>query len=70
MLGWFRADAAWGTLKTGERLRVAGNFRRQEFEGDASDAAEYPRLCKPRHSAAAAELLDNAVVRDGLADHS
>jgi hypothetical protein len=69
MLGWFRADAAWGTLKTGERLRVAGNFRRQEFEGDEAMQPSILGFVNHAHSAAA-ELLDDAVVRDVLAEHS
>jgi len=55
-------------LKTGESLRVTGNFFRQEFEGDE---AMQPRILGLIHNAhsPATELFNNAVVRDGLADH-
>ena len=56
------------TTKSFESLRVSRQFIGQEFEGD-----EAPKLCvlglvDHTHSPAA-ELLDDAVVRDGLAEH-
>ena len=55
-------------LKTGERLRVTGHFLRQELE---RDEAMQPRVLSfiDHTHAATTELLDDAVVRDGLADH-
>ena len=55
-------------LKTGECLRIEGDFLRQELEGDK---AMKPRVFSFVHNAhtAATELLDDAVVRDGLTDH-
>ena len=56
------------TLEALERLRVLGYFVGQKLEGDK--AAELDVLGFVDHThPAAAELLDNAVVRDGLADH-
>src|SRR4029077_1011788 len=63
--GWGRGRA----LETGERLRVAGYFLRQKLEGDKPSQACILGLVDYAH-AAAAQLLDNAVVRDGLVDHS
>jgi hypothetical protein len=57
------------TAKAFQRLRVFRHFVWQEFKGDKS--AEFGVLSLVDHPhAAAAEFLDNAVVRDGLADHS
>ncbi len=55
-------------LETGEGLRVAGNVIGQEFQSDETVQAGVFGLVDHTH-AAAAELFDNAVVRDGLADH-
>ena len=54
-------------LEAGEGLRVAGNFFGQEFQGDEAMQARVFGFVDDAH-AAAAELLDDAVVRDGLAD--
>ena len=49
-------------------LRVSRQFIGQEFEGD--EAAEFSVLSLENHThAASAELFDDDVVRDGLADH-
>ena len=56
------------TLKAGQRLRVSGDFIGQEFQGDKSAQPGVLGLVDDPHPAAT-ELLDNAVVRDGLADH-
>ena len=56
------------TLKTGERLGVSGNFFGQEFEGDKAMQPSVLSFVNHAHPAAA-ELLDDAVVGDGLADH-
>ena len=55
-------------LKTGECLRVSGNFLRQELEGDETMQPRVFSFVDDAHPAAA-QLLDDAVVRDGLADH-
>ena len=55
-------------LKTGESLRIAGYVIGKELEGDEAVKARVFRFVDDAH-AAAAELLDDAVVRDGLADH-
>ena len=55
-------------LKAGQRLRVAGNFFGQELESDEAMQPRILGLIDHAH-APAAELLKNAVVRDGLADH-
>src|ERR1700732_4973722 len=55
-------------LKTGKRLGVAGNFIRQELEGDKTMEPCVLGLIDYPHSAAT-QRLDNAVVRNGFADH-
>src|SRR6202035_5819490 len=55
-------------LKAGQRLRVTGDFFGQELE---SNEAVEPRIfsfINDTH-AAAAELLNDSIVRDRLADH-
>ena len=54
--------------ETFERMRIAGNVSRKEFEGDKAAQADVFGLVDYAH-ASAAEFLDDAVVRDGLADH-
>src|SRR5438445_9251391 len=54
-------------LKTGECLRVTGNFLWQELEGDEAMQPRVFGLIDDAH-APAAEFLDDAVVRNGLAD--
>ena len=56
------------TLETGQSLGVSGHLIGQELEGYKAVAARVLGLVDHTHPAAA-ELLDNAVVRDGLADH-
>src|ERR1700722_265972 len=56
------------TLKTGQGLRIASDFFRQEFESDKTVKARVFGLVDNSH-ASAAEFLDDAVVRDDLADH-
>ena len=51
-------------LETGERLRVLGYFLRQELQRDKSVQARVLGLVDHPH-AAAARLLDDAVVQDG-----
>ena len=56
------------TLKAGECLRVFGYVVGQELE--CHKAAEFDILSLVHHAhTSAAQLLDDAVVRDGLADH-
>ena len=55
--------------ETFQGLRVSRNIVRQEFESD--EAAKFGVLGLVDHThAAATEFLDDAVVRDGLADHA
>jgi len=55
-------------LKTGECLRVFGYVVGQELKGD--EATEFNILSFVDHShAATAQLVNDAVMRDGLADH-
>src|SRR5207253_3163435 len=55
-------------LEAGQCLRVSGDFFGQKLEGNE---AMQPRVLGFIHHThtAAPELLDDAVVRDGLADH-
>src|ERR1035437_7767042 len=55
-------------LKSGKYLRVASNILRQELEGDEAMQPSVLSLVHHTHPAAA-QLLDDAVVRDGLAEH-
>ena len=55
-------------LKAAESLRVFGYVVGQELESDKATEFDVLSLVDHTH-AAAAELLDDAVVRDGLADH-
>jgi hypothetical protein len=50
-------------------LRVPRHFIRQEFEGDEAAKIGVFGLLNHAH-ASATELVEDAVVRDGLADHS
>ena len=56
------------SLEPGQRLRVAGHILRQEFQSDKAMQSRVLGFVDHTHPATA-ELLDNAVVRDGLADH-
>ncbi len=55
-------------LEARQRLRILGNIVGQELEGDKAMQPCVFGLVDNTHPAAA-ELLDDAVVRDGLADH-
>src|ERR1700674_253999 len=55
-------------LKAGKRLRITGNLLGQELEGDEAMQPRVFRFVDDAH-AATSELLDDAVVGDGLADH-
>ena len=69
MLEWFRAEAALRfTLEAGESLWIGGHFLRQKLERDETVKTSVFGLVNHTH-AAAAEFLENAVVRNGLADH-
>ena len=55
-------------LEAVDGLGIAGELRRKKFEG--YEAAKFGVFSLVHHShAAATELVDNAVVRDGPADH-
>src|SRR6202795_2060840 len=56
------------SLKTGQGLRVAGNFIGQELESDKTVKPCVLGLVNHAHPSAA-EFLDDPVMRDGLADH-
>jgi hypothetical protein len=56
------------SLKTGQGLRIAGYVVGQKFDGDEAVQARVLGLIDDAH-AATAEFLEDAVVRDGLADH-
>jgi hypothetical protein len=69
MFGWFSEEASSGfTTETFECLRVLGQMIRQEFQSDKTTKLSVLSLVNDAHSAAA-ELLNNAVMRDRLADH-
>jgi hypothetical protein len=51
------------------RLRVSSNIFRQELQGDEATKLCILGLVHDTHPTTA-QLLDDAVVRDGLADHS
>ena len=55
-------------LETRQRLRIARDVVGQELQRDEAVQARVLGLVDHAH-AAAAQLLDDAVVRDGLADH-
>ncbi|MGC1087024.1 MAG: hypothetical protein WA894_01195, partial [Candidatus Acidiferrum sp.] len=57
------------TLETRKRLTILSYFTRQEFHGDESVESEVFGFVDHTH-AAVAKLLDDTVMRDGLADHS
>src|SRR5579859_4413485 len=56
-------------LKALERLRIARKIFRKKFERDVAAQASVLGLVNDAH-AACAQLGENAVVRDGLADHA
>ena len=70
ILGWFRADAGPRlATEAFEDLRVLGDFIRQKFQ--RRKATEHGVLGLVDHAhPAAAQLLDNAVMRDGLPNHA
>src|SRR5437899_2563160 len=51
-----------------ERLRVSGYIFREKLESDKATEFDVFGLVDDSHTAAA-QLLDDAVMRDGLADH-
>ena len=55
-------------LEAGQSLRIFGDIVGQEFQRDKAAELEVLRLVNHAH-AAAAQLLDDAVMRDGLTDH-
>src|SRR6266571_97296 len=56
-------------LEAGECLRVSGNLLRQKLESDETMEPSVLSLIDNTHSAAT-QLIDDAVVRDGLAMHN
>src|SRR6202034_20464 len=63
-----RGGSAGFASEAFQRLRVVGNIIRQEFQSDKTAEFEILGLINHNHPTAA-ELLDDAVVRDGLASH-
>jgi len=55
-------------LESAESLVVSGNLFRQEFEGNKTVQPGVLGLVHHSHTTAA-KLLDDTVMRDGLADH-
>ena len=55
--------------KTFERLRVSGYIFREKLESDKATELNVFGLVDDSHTAAA-QLLDDAIVRDGLVDHA
>src|SRR5215831_21061542 len=55
-------------LKTGDRLRVMGYVLGQELERDQAAELQVLSFVHDAH-AAAAQLLEDPVVRNGVADH-
>ena len=51
-----------------ERLRVSGNIFRQELQGDEATKLCVLGLVHDTHPAAAAQLLDDVAMRNGLAE--
>jgi hypothetical protein len=67
MLGWFRADAARLAPEAFKRLLVPRQFIGQKLQGN--EPAKLGVLGFVDHAhAAAAQLLNDAVMRDGLAN--
>jgi hypothetical protein len=52
-----------------QRQRIAGNVVGQELQGDKAAQAGILGLVDDAHAAAAAELFNDSVVGDGLANH-
>ena len=68
-VGMVQGGGGFGfAAETLERLAVLGDVFREEFQGDEAIEAGVFGLVDDAH-AAAAQLFNNAVVRDGLADH-
>src|SRR5215469_1241344 len=57
------------SLETAEHLWISRDIIGQEFESDETVQLDVLRFIDDTHSPTA-ELLDDAIVRDGLADHS
>ncbi len=55
-------------LETGQSLGILGHLVRQEFQGDEAVQLDVLRLIDNAH-AAATELFNHSVVRDGLSNH-
>ena len=55
-------------LEASHRLRIVGNFFRQELDGHKTVQARVLSLVDHSHPAAA-QLFDNAIMRNGLANH-
>jgi hypothetical protein len=60
---------AWGTAKAFQRLRVTSQFCRQKLQSYKATQPSVFGLINDTHPAAA-ELLDDAVMGNGLADHA
>ena len=69
MLGWFSAEAARASRwKRSSAWASCGDVFGEELEGDEAAELDVFGLVDHAH-AAAAEFFEDAIVRDGLADH-
>jgi hypothetical protein len=62
------AEAARLALETIHRLRISRKFGRQEFKGNEAAQLDIFGFVYNPHPTTA-QLFDDAIVRDGLADH-
>ena len=69
MLGWLSADAAGLALEPFQGLPVLGEFFRQELQGDGTLELGVLGLIDDTH-APATQLLQDAIVGNGLANHT
>ena len=70
MFGWFRAEAARASRRKRSRApQFLRQIVRKKLEGDRATELEILGPVDHTHPATA-QLLDDAVVRDGLTDHA
>jgi hypothetical protein len=68
MLGWLSAEAALASGEVGLRLAVLCDIFGEELQGNEAIEPGVFGFVNHTH-AATTKFFDNAVVRDGLADH-
>jgi len=69
MLAWFNADAAWASRENARVHAGPGKIGGQELQGNEAVQPRVLGLVDYPH-ASATKLFDDAVMRNGLADHS